>query len=371
MVVTGLFGDASHMRIRWTLVKDGLYFSRVLLLALLIGLSLASDAGESAEVTETGIDHLDPQKVEFFELKIRPILVENCFKCHGEDPEKLKGGFNMMESGGLMRGGDTGSAIKPGDPENSDLIEAIRYTNEDFQMPPKSKLPDLVIADFEKWVRDGAVNPIAATETATATQPESNKGYDFSAGREHWAYKPMVDYGPPAISNEEWPQNSIDNFVLARRFAESGLRFLQVTHGHDVKWDHHSGLHGGISRSAYEVDKPIAGLLKDLKSRGLLDETLVLWGGEFGRTPGCEGEGRDGRDHNPHGFTMFMAGGGVKGGFSYGETDDFGYYAVKDKVHIHDLHALGLDHEKLTFRHQGRDFRLTDVEGNVAHAILV
>jgi hypothetical protein len=163
--------------------------------------------------------------------------------------------------------------------------------------------------------------------------------------------------------------------LLARRFSESGVRFIQVTHGHDPKWDHHSGLHDGLTRSAYEVDRPIAGLLRDLKSRGLLDETLVLWGGEFGRTPGFEGDGRDGRDHNPHGFTMFMAGGGVKGGYSYGETDDFGYYAEKDKVHIHDLHAtllhcLGLDHEKLTYRYQGRDFRLTDVEGNVVESIL-
>lgn len=164
--------------------------------------------------------------------------------------------------------------------------------------------------------------------------------------------------------------------LLARRLSEGGVRFIQATHGGNEKWDHHTGLYEGITRSSKEVDKPIAGLLKDLKSRGLLDETLVLWGGEFGRTPAGEvGENHNGRDHNPHGFTMFMAGGGVKPGFSYGETDDFGYYALKDKVHVHDLHAtllhcLGLDHEKLTYRHQGRDFRLTDVEGHVIHEIL-
>jgi hypothetical protein len=163
--------------------------------------------------------------------------------------------------------------------------------------------------------------------------------------------------------------------LLARKFSESGVRFVQATHGNDVKWDHHSGLYEGLTRSSKEVDKPIAGLLKDLKSRGLLDETLVLWGGEFGRTPGCEGKDRNGRDHNPHGFTMFMAGGGVKPGISYGETDDFGYYASVDKVHVHDLHAtilhcLGLNHEKLTYRHQGRDFRLTDVAGRVVREIL-
>lgn len=126
--------------------------------------------------------------------------------------------------------------------------------------------------------------------------------------------------------------------------------------------------------NALEVDQPIAALLTDLKTRGLLDETLVLWGGEFGRTPTAQ-DGNDGRDHNPEGFTMWMAGGGVKGGFSYGETDPWGYYAAVDKMHVHDLHAtilhlLGLDHERLTYRYAGRDFRLTDVEGEVARAIL-
>jgi uncharacterized protein (DUF1501 family) len=121
------------------------------------------------------------------------------------------------------------------------------------------------------------------------------------------------------------------------------------------------------------VDKPIAGLLKDLKSRGMLEDTLVIWGGEFGRTPTAQGT--DGRDHNPHGFTVWMAGGGVKGGMAYGATDDYGYYAERDKMHVHDLHAtilhlLGLDHERLTFRYAGRDFRLTDVHGHVAKAIL-
>ncbi len=159
--------------------------------------------------------------------------------------------------------------------------------------------------------------------------------------------------------------------LLARRFAERGVRFVQVTHsdGH-VQWDQHGDLRKGHSKNAREVDRPIAGLLKDLKSRGLLKDTLVLWGGEFGRTPTVEGGGNDGRDHNPEGFTVWMAGGGVKPGFRYGATDDYGWYAAENKVHIHDLHAtllalLGLDHEKLTFKHAGRDFRLTDVAGRV------
>jgi hypothetical protein len=159
--------------------------------------------------------------------------------------------------------------------------------------------------------------------------------------------------------------------LLARRFAEAGVRFIQVSHS--FKWDQHSNLKGGHEKNALEVDKPIAGFLTDLKERGLLKDTLVLWGGEFGRTPVAQG--KDGRDHNPQGFTVWLAGGGVKTGFVFGATDEYGYYAVKDKVHMHDLHAtllwlLGLDHEKLTYRYAGRDFRLTDVYGRVVEEIV-
>jgi hypothetical protein len=162
--------------------------------------------------------------------------------------------------------------------------------------------------------------------------------------------------------------------LMARRFAEAGVRFVQVTHSDPfVQWDQHSDLKQGHEKNAREVDLPIAGLLKDLKSRGLLQDTLVLWGGEFGRTPTAQG--KDGRDHNPYGFTMWLAGGGVKAGFKYGATDDYGYYAAENKVHIHDLHAtllhlLGLDHERLTYRYAGRDFRLTDVAGHVVREIM-
>lgn len=158
--------------------------------------------------------------------------------------------------------------------------------------------------------------------------------------------------------------------LLARRFAERGVRFIQVTHSDgDVQWDQHGDLRKGHAKNAAEVDQPIAGLLRDLKSRGLLKDTLVVWGGEFGRTPAAQG-GRDGRDHNPEGFTMWLAGAGVKAGTAYGATDDYGWFATENKVHLHDLHAtllalLGLDHEKLTYRYAGRDFRLTDVAGHV------
>jgi Protein of unknown function (DUF1501) len=159
--------------------------------------------------------------------------------------------------------------------------------------------------------------------------------------------------------------------LLARRLAERGVRYIQCTHSY--KWDQHGDLYNKHTENAKEVDKPISGLLKDLKARGMLKDTLVIWAGEFGRTP--VSQGGDGRDHNPYGYSIWMAGGGVKAGFIYGATDDIGYYAVEDRMHIHDFHAtvlhlLGLDHEKLTYRYSGRDFRLTDVAGVVARKIL-
>jgi len=157
--------------------------------------------------------------------------------------------------------------------------------------------------------------------------------------------------------------------LLARRLVEAGVRFVEVTVG---GWDHHRNLKESLANSCSSVDKPISGLLNDLQSRGMLEDTLVLWGGEFGRSPYAQG---DGRDHNNKGYTLWIAGGGVKGGFSYGKTDEYGYEAVEDKVHVHDwhatiLHLLGLDHEQLTYRYAGRDMRLTDVKGHVVKAIL-
>ncbi len=158
--------------------------------------------------------------------------------------------------------------------------------------------------------------------------------------------------------------------LLARRCVEAGVRFIEITSG---QWDHHTNLREALAGKAQSIDKPIAGLLQDLKDRGLLQDTLVLWGGEFGRTPYAQGD--DGRDHNHRGFTTWMAGGGVKAGLSYGATDDYGYEAVEGKVHIHDwhatiLHLLGINHEQLTYRYAGRDMRLTDVKGNVIHDIV-
>jgi hypothetical protein len=171
-----------------------------------------------------------------------------------------------------------------------------------------------------------------------------------------------------------------DNFgrqcLMARRMCEAGVRYVQVNYGDNTNnpgWDQHSNLpkHADHARA---VDKPVAGLLADLKQRGLLEDTIVWWGGEFGRTPYAEKNGT-GRDHNPSGFTVWLAGGGVKPGFIHGETDEFGHHAIKDKVHMHDLHAtilhlLGLDHERLTYNYNGRPFRLTDVAGQVVKEII-
>jgi Protein of unknown function (DUF1501) len=175
-------------------------------------------------------------------------------------------------------------------------------------------------------------------------------------------------------------QKETDDFgrqcLMARRLAEAGVRFIQVNYGDNTnnpRWDQHSNLEQH-AQHAFATDQPVAGLLADLKQRGLLEDTLVWWGGEFGRTPYAQTNGT-GRDHNPYGFSIFLAGGGVKPGFSFGETDEFGHHAVQGKIHMHDwhatlLHLLGLDHEQLTFMHSGRPFRLTDVHGEVAHEIM-
>jgi hypothetical protein len=158
--------------------------------------------------------------------------------------------------------------------------------------------------------------------------------------------------------------------LMARRFAEAGVRFIEITH---LEWDLHGALGSGMVRNCGQIDRPIAGLLQDLEQRGMLEETLVVWGGEFGRTP--DDPTTDGRGHNNHGYSMWLAGGGVRAGYVHGRTDDLGYEAVDGIVHIHDLHAtilhlLGLDHERLTYRHGGREFRLTDVKGNVVREVL-
>ena len=211
---------------------------------------------------------------------------------------------------------------------------------------------------------DGALEArIASFELAFRMQRETPQLQDLSGESE--ATKKLYGLDNPQT------RDFGTQCLLARRFAEAGVRFVQATHSY--KWDAHDKVAGNHRGNAAEVDKPIAGLLRDLKSRGLLEDTLVLWCGEFGRTP--VSQNGDGRDHNPHAFTAFMAGAGLRAGHAHGQTDDFGYFAVQNKVHFHDLHAtilhlLGMDHTRLTYRHAGRDFRLTDVHGTVAREII-
>ena len=181
----------------------------------------------------------------------------------------------------------------------------------------------------------------------------------------------LADESPETLKLYGVDAQPTDNFarqcLLARKFAEKGVRYIQVST--DYTWDHHTKNNEGLVKECAQVDKPIAGLLADLQQRGMLEETLVVWGSEFGRTPTVENG--DGRNHHPAAFTMWMAGGGAKGGLTYGSTDDFGFHPVENPMHMHDFHAtllyaLGLDHKRLTFRHAGRDFRLTDIFGTAA-----
>jgi hypothetical protein len=207
---------------------------------------------------------------------------------------------------------------------------------------------------------------IASFELAFRMQKEAPEAFDVS--RESEKVQRMYGLGSPAT----------DMFgrqcLMARRLLERGVRFVQLFDAPaNNAWDHHSGIRESLPKRCAAVDQPIAALLTDLKARGLLDDTLVLWGGEFGRTPTAEGT--DGREHHPFGFSMWLAGGGIKGGMAYGATDEFGWHAVEKPVHVHDLHAtilhlMGLDHEKLTYRFGGRDYRLTDVHGRVLREII-
>ncbi len=207
---------------------------------------------------------------------------------------------------------------------------------------------------------------IASFELAYRMQTEAPEAFDLSA--ESAATKAL--YGVDDSATDLFGRQCL----LARRLVERGVRYVQLFDAPaNNAWDHHGGLRENLPKRCLAVDRPIAALLRDLKSRGLLEDTLVLWGGEFGRTPTAQGT--DGREHHPFGFTMWMAGAGIRGGIVHGATDDFGWNAVENKVHVHDLHAtilhlMGIDHERLTFRHGGRDYRLTDVYGNVVREIL-
>ena len=278
------------------------------------------------------------------------------------------GGLDCFASG-FLPATHQGSIFRPSDPPVANV-----QPREDTALLQNNKL-DLVRSLDQGLI--GRMGPSDAVESAVANQelafrmqaavPELT---DISGETEatRRLYGVDADYEPTRIYAMQC--------LLARRMVERGVRFIELTcpriAGAD-RWDQHQNLDRDHANNARAVDQPIAGLLTDLKGRGLLESTLVVWAGEFGRTPFVQG--RNGRDHNPFGYSIWLAGGGVAGGTIYGATDEYGYHAIENKLQIHDLHAtmlhmLGFDHEKLTFRHSGRDMRLTDVHGKVVHDIL-
>jgi hypothetical protein len=281
------------------------------------------------------------------------------------------GGYPIQETQnwqcGFLPGVYQGNYVDSSKRNVDDLIENIR--NRGLSRPAQRRQLDLLarLNAEHKAARaeDAALEARAQSfEMAYRMQLEATDAFDIS--REPESIRAM--YGDTTQGRQ---------FLIARRLIERGVRFVQLWHGNGQPWDSHDDLEVQHRRLANEADQPIAALLRDLKQRGLLDETLVIWGGEFGRTPTVElptpgsNAGKiNGRDHNNHGFTMWLAGGGAKGGMIHGETDEFGFKSVKDVVHVHDLHAtllrlLGFNHEEFTFRSSGRDFRLTDVHGKI------
>ena len=291
----------------------------------------------------------------------------------GSENENLPGFITINPSGSHGGAGAWSSAFLPAKYsgtriEGSGPSMKVPFIDNPLKDRSKQRKELDLLASFNKdhlaqrGVDSELESRIASYELAFKMQMEVPGVQDISSEPDHIKKLYGADAGPTKSFAEQC--------LAARRFSEAGVRFVQVTHRY---WDSHGNLTKEHEKLSAEMDKPVAGLITDLKQRGLLDETLVLWGGEFGRTPTAQG--KDGRDHNPHGFTMFMAGGGIKPGSVYGSTDDYGYYAEDKPVHFHDLHAtilhlMGIDHEEFTYRYAGRDFRLTDVEGKIVDGIL-
>ena len=286
------------------------------------------------------------------------------------------GGYPIQESQnwqcGFLPGVFQGTYIDTQHTRIEKLIEHI--TNSSIPLPEQRAQLDLLYQlnqmHSEKRQRDAQLEArIQSFELAYRMQLEATDAFDISREPEH--IRKMYGEGTQARQ-----------ILTARRLVERGVRFVQVWTGSGQPWDNHDDLKENHARLAKDCDQAIGALLKDLKQRGMLEDTLVIWGGEFGRTPTVElptpgsNAGKiNGRDHNHHGFTVWLAGGGARGGYVHGATDEFGFAAVDKKMHIHDLHAtllwmLGFDHEKFTFRHAGRDFRLTDVHGNIVRDVI-
>ncbi len=282
-------------------------------------------------------------------------------------PTLTHGGVNAYSSAflpAIYAGTPLGNASIPSDQAKIPFIENAEKLSRQMQRMELDLLREVNTDQLSTTGPDNVLESrIESFELAFRMQSAAPQLQEISDETE--ATQKMYGLDQPATKNFG------RQCLMARRFIEQGVRFVQCTHSY--KWDQHGNLKADHAKNAMEVDQPIAALLMDLKSRGLLDDTLILWGGEFGRTPVAQGD--DGRDHNPQGYTMWLAGGGVKAGCRYGATDDYGYYAIEDKVHLHDLHAtmlhlLGLDHLKLTYQYAGRDFRLTDIHGEIVRGLL-
>jgi hypothetical protein len=283
------------------------------------------------------------------------------------------GGMPIKDSenwqAGFLPGSFQGTFIDPQHRELEKLIEHIRspHADESMQRRQLELLRGLNAAHRAgRELTPGLDARMDSFELAFRMQMEATDAFDLS--REPESIRAM--YGDHVHGRQT---------LMARRLLERGVRFVQLWHGSGQPWDTHDNIEGNLRRLAGEIDGPIAALMADLKQRGMFDDTLILWGGEFGRTPSVElgegGKSKLGRDHNHYGFSVWMAGGGIRGGTAYGATDEFGFRAVENRTSVHDLHAtilhlLGFDHERLTYRHAGRDFRLTDVYGNVIRGIL-
>jgi hypothetical protein len=283
------------------------------------------------------------------------------------------GGYPIKETdnwqNGFLPGAYQGTHIDSQHTKIEKLIENIRnnYSSSKTQRHQLDLLQQLNQEHQQARQNDARLESrIQSFELAYRMQTEAADAFDISGEPE--SIREM--YGTGVHGRQT---------LIARRLLERGVRFIQLWHGASQPWDSHEGIEKAHGKLAKEIDQPAAALIKDLKQRGMLEDTLIIFGGEFGRTPTVELDGsgvaKAGRDHNPYGFTVCLAGGGIKGGTTYGATDEFGFRAVENVVHVHDLHAtilhqLGFDHEKFTYRYAGRDFRLTDVYGKVVKEIL-
>ena len=290
-------------------------------------------------------------------------------------------GFIAMCAGGLpikdsenwqssfLPGVYQGTFIDPQHTQLEKLIEHIRspHATPKIQRAQLDLLRELNAEHQQRRAADTRLDArIQSFELAFRMQMEASDAFDTS--KEPESIRELYGSGVHARQT-----------LIARRLLERGVRFVQLWHGAGQPWDNHDNIEGNVKKLAAQIDQPIAALLTDLKQRGMLDDTLVIWGGEFGRTPTVElndaGKSKLGRDHNHYGFTVWMAGGAIKGGTVHGATDELGFKAVENRTSVHDLHAtmlhcLGFDHERFTYRYAGRDFRLTDVNGNVIRSIL-